>query len=161
MAALPYFGLRERQRQALRDLQLQPHEVDPGHGLGDGMLDLDARVHLQEIELPLLVEQELDGARADIADRLGGADGGRAHARAKFRRDGRGGRFLDDLLMAALDRAIALAHVNDRTVFVAENLHLDMARADQRALQQQPAVAERALASALAARSAGSSSCIA
>src|SRR5580658_5269058 len=134
MAPLPYFGLRERQRQALRDLQLQPHEVDPGHGLGDGMLDLNARVHLQEIELSLLVEKEFDGACPDIADRLGGADSGCAHARSKFLRDRRGGRFLDDLLMAALDRTIALAHVNDRTLFVREYLHLDMPRADQRAL---------------------------
>ena len=145
MAPLPYFGLGERKRLALRHPELQPHEVDPGHGLGDGMLDLNARVHLQEIELSLLVEQEFDGARPDIADRLGGADGGCAHAHSKFLRDRRGGRFLDDLLMAALDRAIALAHVDDRTLFVAENLHLDMARADQRTLQQQPAVAERAL----------------
>ena len=54
---------------ALRDLQLQPHQIEPGHGLGDGVLDLDARVHLQEIERAFVVEQEFDGAGADIADR--------------------------------------------------------------------------------------------
>ena len=88
----PDFGLRERQRLALRDLQLQAHEIDPGHGLGDGMLDLNARVHLQEIELPALVEQELDGARADIADRRRRADRRLAHARAQApaRRPGEG-----------------------------------------------------------------------
>src|SRR2546430_11642907 len=38
------------------------HEIDAGDELGDGMLDLDARVHLDEVELPVLVE-ELHGDR--------------------------------------------------------------------------------------------------
>ena len=39
------------------------------------------------------------------------------------------GRLLDDLLVAALDRALALAEVHERAVPVAEYLHLDVARA--------------------------------
>jgi hypothetical protein len=43
------------------------HEVDAGHELGDGMLDLEARVHLEEVEaLAVLVEQELAGAGVDV-----------------------------------------------------------------------------------------------
>ena len=34
------------------------------------MLDLDARVHLDEVERAVLVHQELDGAGVGIADRL-------------------------------------------------------------------------------------------
>ncbi len=35
-------------------------EVEPGDHLGDGVLDLHARVHLEEVELALLVHQELE-----------------------------------------------------------------------------------------------------
>ena len=41
----------------------------------------------------------------------------------------RRGCYLDDFLVAALQRAIALEQMDDITVGIAENLHLDMARA--------------------------------
>ena len=41
---------REGQRPAGRDLDLQPHEVEAGDALGHRVLDLQARVHLQEVE---------------------------------------------------------------------------------------------------------------
>ena len=55
--------LREPQRLARRDPQLVGHEVATGHRLGDRVLDLQARVHLEEQELAAVVEQELDRAR--------------------------------------------------------------------------------------------------
>ena len=45
------------------------HEVDAGDHLGHRMLDLEAGVHLDEVELAVLVE-ELDRAGAAIADVL-------------------------------------------------------------------------------------------
>src|SRR4051794_9038079 len=91
------------------------------------MLDLDAGVHLDEVELTVLV-QELDGANAKIfqfphrdcaalADLL-------AHGCRKDRR----GAFLPDLLMSPLQRAITLAQVNCAAAAVAEDLDLDVAR---------------------------------
>ncbi len=54
------------------------------------------------------------------------------HARAQFGTqlgvDGRRRRFLDQLLMAPLNAAFALAEVHDVPVLVAEHLKLDMAR---------------------------------
>src|SRR5665213_3782341 len=47
------------------DTDLLQHEVDVGDHLGDGMLDLDAGVHLDEIEFAVLVEK-FDGADAEI-----------------------------------------------------------------------------------------------
>jgi len=41
---------------------LPTDEVEAGHHLGDRVLDLETRVHLEEIEAAILVEQELDGA---------------------------------------------------------------------------------------------------
>ena len=58
---------------AVGDADLLEDEVDVGDHLGHRMLDLDAGVHLDEVELAVLVE-ELDGADAEIvelAHRLG------------------------------------------------------------------------------------------
>ena len=43
--------LRERQRLAGGDEQLRAHEIEAGDRFGDRMLDLQARVHLEKIEL--------------------------------------------------------------------------------------------------------------
>ncbi len=54
------------ERRARRDADLLDDEVDAGDHLGDGVLHLEPRVHLDEVELAALVE-ELDGADAAIA----------------------------------------------------------------------------------------------
>ena len=69
---------------------------------------------------------------------------------AQRRVDRRRRRLLDDLLVAALDRALALEAVDDVAVRVAEDLDLDVARAVEVALDEERAVAEGALG--LAAR---------
>src|SRR3546814_2558735 len=50
-------------------------QVEVGHHLGDGMLDLEPRVHLQEVEASVRPGDELDGARREIADGLRQRDG--------------------------------------------------------------------------------------
>ncbi len=74
--------LRELQigeRLARGDPHLRLDEVDVRDLLGDGVLDLDARVHLDEDDLARArtrgLEQELDGARVLVADRPGERDG--------------------------------------------------------------------------------------
>ena len=62
------------QRLPVGDAQLAGHQVDVGDLLGDGVLDLDARVHLDEHVVAALVEQELDGARAGVVDLPGERD---------------------------------------------------------------------------------------
>ncbi len=58
----------------------------PETQLGDGVLDLQAGVHLQEVEAAALgVEQELDRADADVADRPRDRDRGRAQLLAQLR----------------------------------------------------------------------------
>ena len=128
-----------------RDPQLLLDQVEPVDQLGDRVLDLQPRVHLEEEELAgsSAVGEELDGAGADVA-------GTRARARPPPRRsrsrssgvDDRRGRLLDDLLVAALQRALALAEVDDVAVGVAEHLDLDVARALEVALDEHAVVAE-------------------
>src|SRR6202043_1420435 len=54
-------------------------------------------------------------------------------------------RLLDQLLMPALDRALALAQVDHLAVEVAEDLELDVPGLDEVLLEIDPAVAERLL----------------
>ena len=102
-------------------------DVDPGDHLGHAVLDLHARVHLQE-EVLAVLQEALDGAGADVVDGARGLDADLADALAHLLVDGGRGRLLDDLLVAALDRAVALAEVDDVAVAVGEDLDLDVAR---------------------------------
>ena len=63
------------ERLTLRDEQLHAHEVEAGDHLGDGVLHLQARVHLEEEELALLVHHELDRACAHVPECLRRRDG--------------------------------------------------------------------------------------
>ncbi len=133
--------LAQRQRLAHGDAQLPLHEVEAGDQLGDGVLDLQAGVHLDEVEARG-VGDELDRARADIAGGLRGGAGGGRHLRAALRRDGDRRRLLDHLLVAALQRAFALEQRDHVAMGVTEHLHLDMARRGDQLLDQEAVVAE-------------------
>ena len=136
--------LPERQRSALRDLELEADEVETGDRLGHRVLDLEARVHLEEVEVALRVDDELDGAGALVADRATGGDGRVAEPGTERGVDGGRRRLLDDLLVAALDRALALEAVHQVAVRVAEDLDLDVAGRGHVALDEQRVVAEGA-----------------
>ena len=119
----------QRQRLAGGDAQLPFDQVEPGDHLGHRMLDLQPRVHLHEVEaLAAGLDDELDRAGADIADRARRRDRRLAHAPARSPVEARRRRLLDHLLVAALDRAVALEQVHDVAVRVGEDLDLDVAR---------------------------------
>ena len=61
-------------RLTLGDEDLRAHEVDARDHLGDGVLDLDAGVHLDEVVVAVLVHQELHGTGVDIAHFPGDLD---------------------------------------------------------------------------------------
>src|SRR6202008_4956658 len=100
------------------DANLLEHEVDVGDHLGNGMLDLDAGVHLDEIELAVLVE-ELDGADAEIFHLLHRLGDGEPNLLARGGVERRRGAFLPDLLVAALQRTVALAKMDRAAAAVA------------------------------------------
>ncbi len=74
-----HLGLQQPElpeRFAAGKLQLEFHQVDAGHFLGHGMLDLQARVRLDEREGGVAVvlrriNQELEGTQIVVADFLG------------------------------------------------------------------------------------------
>ena len=108
------------------------------------MLDLDAGVHLDEVELAVLV-QEFDGADAEIFELAHRLRHGLADRVARGGVERRRGAFLPDLLVAALQRAVALAEMDGAALAVAEHLNLDVARAFQIFLEIDCVVAERGL----------------
>ncbi len=109
------------------------------------MLDLQAGVGLHEEELvrSLVGHQELDGARAGVAHTAGDVARCLAHPSAGRGVEERRRRLLDDLLVPALQRALALAEVDGRAVLIGEHLHLDVPRRSQVALEKESVVAER------------------
>jgi hypothetical protein len=114
--------LLERHRLAGGDEDLFLHEIDPRHLLGHGMLDLDACVHLHEVERAVLVVQEFHRAGVAVADRRRAVRGQLPHLQPLLGREHGARRLFDQLLVIALHRALALAHVDDAALPVAEEL---------------------------------------
>ena len=137
------------QRLAPGDAQLRLHQVDAGDGLRHGVLDLQAGVGLDEEEGRVLthprgVDQELEGAEVVVGHVRREADGRVGDAVAQVGGQVRRRRDLDDLLVAALHRAFALADMGHGAVPVAHDLHLDVPGPRQVLLDVQGAVAEGA-----------------
>ena len=129
---------------AVRDPYLRLHQVDARDHLGDGVLDLDARIDLDEIERAGVgIDQELDRPRVVVADGAAELQRVLVHRGARRGVEGMRRRAFDDLLVAPLHRAVALVQVDEIAVIVAEDLHLDMARAADQLLQIDLVVAER------------------
>ena len=76
----------EAERLAGGDPELVGDEVASGDELGDRVLDLEPRVHLEEGRLAAVVEQELAGPGADVADRAPRGPGPRRRAARAARR---------------------------------------------------------------------------
>ncbi len=149
MAVQRHLFLCQRQRLAASDADLPGDQVEAGDGLGDRVFHLQAGVHFHEEELAAFVEEEFDGTGADVADRLRRAYRGLAHGPAQFRAETGGGGFLDDLLVAALDRTVAFVEVQAVAMAIGEYLDLHVARLQQVFLHQHPRVAEGGLGLAL------------
>ena len=115
--------------------------------LGDRVLDLQAGVDLEEGEEPLArVVEELDGAGAGVPDRDGEPLGRLALSSAAcVGVEHRRGRLLDDLLVAALHRAVAHPDRPRRALAVGDDLHLDVPGAGDEPLEEDHARAEGAL----------------
>ena len=110
-----------------RNEDLRAHEVDAGDLFGHGVLDLNARVHLDEEPLvAVVVVEELNRACVVVTDAPGDFDRRVAEVGADFVRqiDRRGD--LDNFLVAALHRAVALVQVKHFAVRITEDLHFDV-----------------------------------
>ncbi len=138
------FALLQRERRARRDPDLFDHEIEPGDHFGHRMLHLETRVHLDEEELAVLIE-ELDGAGAAVFELPHRRGDCLADLVALVGVEGRGRRLFPDFLVAALQRTVALAQMDGVAFAVAEHLDLDVARLCQIFLEVDAVVAEGCL----------------
>ena len=127
---------------ALGDQDLRAHQVHARHHLGNGVLHLDAGVHLDEVVVPFLVHQELQGAGVHIAHMLGDLHRVIVQGLADLLVHGEGGRELHHLLVAPLEGAVPLEQVDHIAELVAQHLHLDVLGLHQELLHEDVVVAE-------------------
>ena len=135
--------LAEAQLFAGRHADLLLHDVDARDHFRDRMFDLYARVHFDEVELAVLV-QELERAGATVADLLAGLGAAVTNAFDQAARNVRCRRFLNHLLVAALHGAIALAQPDGIAVLVGQDLDLHVTRMLQELLHIDFRIAEGA-----------------
>jgi hypothetical protein len=123
---------------------LGAHQIDAGDLFGDRVLHLQPGVGLDEHERSVgvgVVHEKFHGAEVVVAGVAGQGERGVDEAGA-LPAQGRAGRQLDQLLVAALQRALPLPQVADVAGPVAENLHLEMPGAVDELLHVQPGIAE-------------------
>ncbi len=85
------YSVGQRKRLTGRDAELFLDQIVPRDLLRHRVLYLDARIHLQEVEASIAIEQKLHGAGADVADRLHAPHRRRAHLSPQLRIEHRAG----------------------------------------------------------------------
>ncbi len=107
------------------------------------MLDLDSRVHLHEIMIVVLINEEFHRTRVPVLVHRQQPTGIAEYVLPRLAGQSRGGCRLDDLLMPTLDGAIPIVQVHDVSGAVPQALHLDVTGSVDVLLHEAPAVAER------------------
>ena len=148
MVADRHVLLLKGQRLAGCHAQLPLDQVGIGHKLRNRMLHLQARVHFHKVEIAVIRIQELDGTGSFVTDGTSQVARGLVHARANIvvSVEARRGALLDQLLVAALHRALALAERKHMALLIGHNLYLNVMRRRDELLHVALAVAKNGLA---------------
>src|SRR5690606_19464407 len=134
MATEDYVFLFDRQGQTAGYAQLLLDDIDAGDHFGHWLFHLNPGVHLNEVELTVLVE-ELKSASTPIADVQTGLDAGVVNKAAGFRIDIRRRGLFQNFLVAALHGAIPVTQVNGIALAVGKYLNFHVARPLQELFQ--------------------------
>ena len=135
-----------RQRLPGGHQQLRTHEIEAGDQFRHWMLDLQPRVHLEEVEPGArrrLFDEKLDGACILVAAAARAPRPQRRPSAPQLRRHRRRRALLDDLLVPPLHGAFAFEQRHAHVVFVREDLNLDMPGPFDQAFHVKGAVAKR------------------
>ena len=114
--------------ESLGDEDLRFDDIDAGHLFGDRVLDLDPRIDLDEVELSRFgIDQEFDRSGVLVAEVAADGQGCLTQLVADRRIKEWSRCDLDNLLMASLDRAVALVEMHKVPVKVPQKLDFDVA----------------------------------
>jgi len=92
------------------------------------VFDLDPRVDFDEVVVVVLVQDELDGTRIGVIGRPNQTHGRFAHRPPLLLGQVRRGTLFDQLLVAALRRAITFPQMHHVAMRVGQDLNFDVAR---------------------------------
>src|SRR5260221_12040395 len=106
------------------------------------MLDLQARIHFQEEKIAFAIDDEFHRAGGFVFHRFGRGHRLFAHRLARAFIKERAWCLFDDLLVAPLDRAFALAEIKAIAMAIGQHLDLDMARFLDEFLDEDAVIAE-------------------
>src|SRR5262249_22207944 len=118
------------------------NEIDTCNELGYGVLDLQPRIHLEEVEALVLSGDELDRTGAVVPNGFGECDRLLAHIFARGRVNQRRWSLLNYFLIAPLDRAFPLAEMDNIAVLVAQHLNFDVPRIGNEFLNKDALIAK-------------------
>ena len=123
--------------------KLPSNQVLPRGLLGNRMLYLNTRVHLDEIKvITINVVQEFNGSSIPVPRMRRQAHGGVMQPPAGSLWNGCRRRFFNQFLVATLDGAVAFTEVDNFALAITENLHFHVACAGDETLHVQAAIAE-------------------
>ena len=112
--------------RARRDHNLAFDQIHVGHHLRDRMLHLYARIHLDEMQLLVLVHQKFDRACVPVAHRAQRLAEHISDFVPQLHADLQRRRFLQQLLMPPLNGAFALSQAHHVAMLVGKNLEFDV-----------------------------------
>ena len=115
------------QFHSLSDQDLALHDIDIGDLLRHRVLDLNTRIHFDEVKLiGIHIDEKLDGSSTRIIDRFTNLYGGIQNAIAQRPRQIWSRCEFDHFLMPTLYGAVTFKQMHEVAVFVTQQLHFDM-----------------------------------
>jgi hypothetical protein len=90
------------------------------------MFDLDAGIHFEKVKMTGIIDKKLHRTGVFVLNGFGQFDGGFPHAFTEITIEKGGGGFFQKFLVAALDRAVAFADMDNFTALIAEDLEFDV-----------------------------------
>ena len=103
------------------------YQIDPHYSFRNCVLDLQTSVHLEKIEILLLIEKELQRAGANVPNGARPLNGNTPNPPPGAILETGSGRFFDHFLVPPLDRTLAIKKMQDAAVLICENLDFNVA----------------------------------
>ncbi len=139
--------------KTFQNMDLRLDDIDARHFFRNGMLDLNTRVHFDEVELARIgIHQEFDRASTDVIGCVRNLERMSGQFLTLRIIEIRRRRTLHHFLITALDRTITLIKMNRIAMRITQNLHFDVTRTFDELFEIDFILAERCLGFALGFR---------